>query len=490
MLKNLNKKLIFIVLLGLALRFFGIGHSFPFIFHPDESTIVRSALGVRFNPNPGHFDWPHLYIYLNYFLFMVFAKVRDFLVLVDAKDFFNSVFPLVWNDDLIFYLLTRSFSAILGALTAIPIYLSTKNLFNEKTGLLAALAFVITPFHVWHSHYSLADVPMTFMMAWAMYYSTELLFRPNTKKYILAGLFVGLAATTKYNGAFAAVFVIAAHFLRVLSEKDEPIINLDGLGDLLVSGFSSIVGFVIGTPFALLDFDTFTRTDGPKGALWQFTNVGSVSFSEQIRTFFNVMSTKLPDDFGYVFFALFILSVFYTLLKSFNAKSLLARKDFMFLVTTGLFLLFFVSGLEKTRSHYFFIAYPSVIVAGVGMLAVLIEKIKGPTRALLLFVVLLAPLYLSVIGSYTFFRPDSRILLDNWLESNYSNKFVYYDGNDLRPVLTSHVGGVKKVDLNHSKFMQDSVFIVADGSRKDLRLIQSFDNKLRQGPIINVYKIE
>ena len=55
-----NKYLFLILLLGLVLRVLGLRHGFPFIFHPDEPTVVRSALGVRFFPNPGHFDWPHL----------------------------------------------------------------------------------------------------------------------------------------------------------------------------------------------------------------------------------------------------------------------------------------------------------------------------------------------------------------------------------------------------------------------------------------------
>src|SRR3989344_1801428 len=172
--KHPSKYLLFIIIIGLILRFVGITHSFPYIFHPDEPTIVRSALGIRFNPNPGHFDWPHLYVYLNYLLFMVFAKVRDFLTEFGYKEQVSFYAPIIWNDDLIFYLLTRSFTAILGALTAIPVYLAAKEVFNTRVGLLSALAISVVPFHVWHSHYSLTDVPMTFFLAWAIYFSTKI----------------------------------------------------------------------------------------------------------------------------------------------------------------------------------------------------------------------------------------------------------------------------------------------------------------------------
>ncbi len=65
-----NKPLVLIILLAFFVRVIGIWHSFPDIVHPDEPTIVRSALGVRFFPNPKHFDWPHLYIYANYHIIL------------------------------------------------------------------------------------------------------------------------------------------------------------------------------------------------------------------------------------------------------------------------------------------------------------------------------------------------------------------------------------------------------------------------------------
>ena len=73
---------VIVLIVALILRLTAIDHGFPYIYHPDEPTVVRSALGLRFDPNPHHFDWPHLYFYLNYLMYMVFAKLRDFLTLL------------------------------------------------------------------------------------------------------------------------------------------------------------------------------------------------------------------------------------------------------------------------------------------------------------------------------------------------------------------------------------------------------------------------
>ena len=136
MLNKTTKALIIIFCVGLVLRLVGITNAFPFIFHPDEPTIIRSALGVRFNLNPGHFDWPHFYIYLNYFIYMVFAKLRDLLSILNLKDVVYFTFPIIWDDKLIFYLITRIITALFGTLTIIPMYLTGKNLFNKKIKII------------------------------------------------------------------------------------------------------------------------------------------------------------------------------------------------------------------------------------------------------------------------------------------------------------------------------------------------------------------
>ena len=162
--KKTSSLLYLIIFLALVLRLAGISHGFPFIFHPDEPTIVQSALGVRFDPNPGHFDWPHFFIYANYFVFNIFAKIRDLAVDYNIQNFMIKIFPLMWDDTVVFYFITRVFVAVLGGLTVIPVYKTGKVLFGEKVGLLSALAFAVIPFHVRHSHYSLPDTPMLFFL--------------------------------------------------------------------------------------------------------------------------------------------------------------------------------------------------------------------------------------------------------------------------------------------------------------------------------------
>lgn len=359
-LENEKKLLVLLFLVSFGLRFIGIGHSFPEILHPDEPTIVRRALGVRFYINPGHFDWPHLYVYLNYFLFMAFARFRTVLEALGLKEILSPAFPLIWNDVLIYYYLTRVFSITLGALTTIPVYFSAKNLFNKKVAFFAALSFVLIPFHTWHSQYSLPDVPMVFFLAVSLYFSTNVFREGRIKDYLLAGLFVGFAASTKYNGALAALVVAFAHLLRTHSAKQ--LFNPKEFTKLLYAGMFSVVGFVIGTPYSILDYTHFLGSATPRGALWQFTNVGDVSLVEQITKFFSYFYTKLIDDFGYTIllgYLSVVLLFIRSIAKKFRGKYF---RELFFITLPSVYFFYYIAGLEKSRSHYYFIVYPFVAI--------------------------------------------------------------------------------------------------------------------------------
>lgn len=374
---------VLVVIIALTLRFVDLGHGFPYIYHPDEPTIIRSALGIRFDPNPHHFDWPHLYIYLNYFAYMVFAKFRDIITAVGFKTQLTQIAPLIYNDHLIFYLLSRAFSAVLGALTIIPIYLWTKKLTNKKSALFSSTLLALTPLHVRNSHYALIDVPMLFFLCWALYFST--------RSAVLSGLFLGFSASTKYNGLLGGLF-IGANLLLNKSKK-----STQKIMDLIKLGVFTILGFVIGTPFAVLDFKTFTHTDGPQGALWQFTNVGKVSLTDQLGQFFDALLVKLPENLGYTAFAVFIVGSAILLYNTVKKKHMQINKGVLLATLMFYILTFYVSGLEKNRSHYYLITYPFFLLTAGWILNLLMGKIKSlPIKIIALSVVLVPSLVMSI----------------------------------------------------------------------------------------------
>ena len=514
------KYLILIVLGGLLVRLIGIRHGFPFIFHPDEPALVRSATGIRFDPNPGHFDWPHLHFYLNYGLHFVFTKFRGLLQMLQLRSTLEPIFPYLWRDPLVFYLLSRVFNAVLGAATAIPVYLTAQTLFkNKKIAILAALILAITPFHIHTSKFALIDIPMVFWLSWGIYFAARILYSPKLKNYIFAGIFIGFAASTKYHGGLSAFIVLLAHIFRITGfdvidhiSKDEKIyggnsyaesvvkktsnsadnssvsassvetarvttpvskenlFNIKSFLQLCASGIACIAAFVLGTPYSVFDFNTFISDDSPNGALWQFTNVGSVDFLTRIRQFFTEVTTpnELLNDFGYTFLILFLmLSIFFIAYALTCRQDIKKYKNVWLLLIPGLFLFFYISGFQKTRSHFYLVTYPYVVI----LVAYFVQRIltflkeKEVLRFIFAVLVFSIPLYLVATEAYIFARPDTRVELYNWLRTNTTDKtYLVYNANNLFPVIEKFSkNDVNKFDIHEIEPFdaQEALFIQA-----------------------------
>ena len=401
---NSNQLFFLILFLALLLRLVGIQHSFPYILHPDEPAVVRSALAVRFDPNPHHFDWPHLFIYLNYFAFKGFAWARELLVQGGLREAVSSVFPIMWDDYIVFYFISRVFAAILGALTVIPVYLTGKNLFGDRAGLYGALAMALIPFHVRNSHYALIDVPMTFLLSWSLYFCSKILSSKETANYIWAGFFAGLAASTKYNGVFVLLVIPLAYLFRVIAQKGERFFDARGFLRLAFSGFFSILGFLVGTPFALLDYTTFTRTDGPVGALWQFTNVGKVELASHLWTFFTLPVSSKIVHFGYVLLLAYIMAILYYTYRLFRRKFEYDELNIWLLLIPSLFFFWYVTGVYRNRAQYYMITYPFVAIVVGYFLYLVLAKVKYFKKALFMLFFLI-PLYFCILNIVDLTKP-------------------------------------------------------------------------------------
>jgi hypothetical protein len=448
LIKNIDKRLLVIFILALFIRVLGSTHGFPFITHPDEPAVVRSTTGMRFDHNPGHFDWPHMHYYINFAAYAVFIYGRGFLQILGLRPVLESIFPLIWRDPLVFYFISRLISSSMAALTVFPIYYAAKELFNNRAALFAATAFAIIPFHVWHSHYTLIDAPMVFWLSLSLYFSVRILKVPDMRNYILAGLFVGFSASTKYNGGLASIMIFVAHILRVYSTKGEKIFDIGGLKKLLLSGAFAVFGFILGTPHAVLDYETFLTTDSPRGALWQFTNVGKVSFIKQFEQLFRNFYGKLAEDTGYTFIISYVLVVFYTIVLFIKngIRSFKTDKNLWFLLVPSLFLFWYVSGFSRTRSHYYMVGYPFVAIAVGYFCDMCFNKLRdNKYKYLAKVAIYVVPAYLTLLIVVTFLQTDTRNKLYDWMLSNVreGDSIVYHD-NDLKPV-------VEKFDSNEIK---------------------------------------
>jgi len=247
-----------ILLLALGLRVAAIDYDLPAIFHPDEPAVIRISreMFATGDLNPHFFDYPSLIFYSNALVYAPFYLGGR---LSGAFDDRSDILPLesvamgtVRAPQPAAVLLNRLVSLVMGVGTVALLYFIGRALFDRPdVGLLAALLLAVAPNHTFHSRIVTTDAMVTFFIVLTMLMAALIFHQGRTRHYVLAGLAVGLAAGTKYNGAIIALVVPLAHFLRIGRRGWRD-------GRLYAAGLVAIAVFLLTTPYAIFDYATFS----------------------------------------------------------------------------------------------------------------------------------------------------------------------------------------------------------------------------------------
>jgi len=466
-----------VLLLALLLRLWGIDHGLPHVYSVDEPALVRSVLGLRFDLNPHHFDWPHFHFYFCYLFFVLLVKFRALLQVLNLRPVLEPLMPIFWQDPQIFYLQVRIISALMGTATVGLVYLVGRKLFDKKVGLLAAAFLAVYPFHNEISHFAVLEAPLTFWVTLSFLFSVLILKHGRRRDYFLAGLFAGLAASTKYNGALVVIPILAAHLLRI-----SPI---GPIRPILLAGLAAAGGFLAGTPFALLDRQLFLSHEPQRGFLWQMTRVGAVSWSELPWVLWERLGVLVSGS-GVALAALSGLGIFLVLKNQ--------RRKGLFLLSFPLVYFFYIARLGYFNPHYFVPLAPFLSILAAAGLWILFEK-KVPLCSLvfLFFCFLLQPLFLSARSSFIFSQPDTRQVAADWVEENIPRGAKIAQRGEYQPVLSgfelvgAHDLSAGWLEENKIAYVVVTSYAPTEQDRLGLTLVKEILPHLQPGPTILIY---
>lgn len=254
------QRLEWLIVLGIVVGAFGlrawsVRSGLPYVAHPDEPNPVEYAARMlqTGDLNPHVFRKPSLYVYLLLGVFSIhyrwglatglYPEISQMMITTHLYTTVPEFF--VWG---------RLLTALLGSLTALGAYVLGRWTWGRSAGLLAALFVATAPFHLFHSQFVTMDVPSGLVVLLAYLGAMAVLQTGSWRAYLLAGLCVGLSASTKYNAGVIAVAVAVAHVLhwerQLLRQALRPI----------VAALAAAAGFVLGTPYAVLAWPEFVRS--------------------------------------------------------------------------------------------------------------------------------------------------------------------------------------------------------------------------------------
>ena len=254
-----------ILLLALALRLWGLGWGLPdsmhnWSFHPDETILLNISL-----PEFGGLNLaagrllPHFYHYGT--LPFTLASVA---VLLGQS--YHLIGPLLAHGQVDTtqlakaYVAARLVSAILGVGTVWAVYALGCRCFNSKTvGLLGAFFLAVCPLHAQHSHFATVDIGAAFWLIMSLVWAAKLAALESSSKErlraaIIAGVFAGLSAASKYSGVVALLSAIAAPALLLRARQIDTKAAL-GLG--FAACMACAAAFLLACPGSVLETARF-----------------------------------------------------------------------------------------------------------------------------------------------------------------------------------------------------------------------------------------
>jgi len=405
-----NIYLIIITVVACVLRVIGVSHSLPYIYNVDEPTVVRSTIMLRESLNPGHFDWPHFYYYINgifYAVFVIFRKILEGFNL-------QSVYPFLWQDPTVFYLISRLVTVIFSSITVIPVYKSARLILSKKESLKVALIFALIPYHIFISSFAVLEPAMLFFVAIATYFILKIYFNNATKDYILAGLFIGLASSIKYNAVFTIFPLLVANILFFYKKKYnlKKVFSKENFKNISLFGVFLVGAFLITSPFVVLDFKTFIRSDSPVGFLWQAKNLGRVSLEIYPYLVLKNLLFVLPKTVSISVWAIFIYKLSqFVYMKKRKATEYIALSFILFYIL-------YVSQFKRQSEHYFVPLYVFIVIFCLDMFKKMFK------HKFLLFgfigLMLVQVIYFKIL----IINVDSRTLASAWIEKSIGTKTV------------------------------------------------------------------
>lgn len=301
-----------VLLYAFLVRFYRISFGLPYLHSWDEPLIASNALKILKTGdfNPHFFNYPAFPIYscflidvIHYF-YLIGQKVSSFDYLRSVNDIIISVDTgWIWTiSHPSFYFWNRAFIAILGTLSVVWTYVISTKVFGKLEGLLSALFISGFSYHVFISSQITVDIPGMFFGLLVVMFALKFNSSLKIEDLVYSLIFVGLAASCKYNLMISIIAPLSAYFFNIRKIKSKK-----SLIFFMIFFLPFIVFFIV-NPYALLDFKNFISDVGYE--LYHYKIKGHLANTAVPGTqHFLLQMGRIKNNIGSILFFLAIIGL-------------------------------------------------------------------------------------------------------------------------------------------------------------------------------------
>ena len=408
-------------------------------FHPDETTLIKAALGPIDPFAPGLTSYGTLPVYL-------LRGVLESNRIVLGLDFETRESP---DDVRYVYVTARILAVLVSCLTVYLVWLLGARWFGEAAGLLAAFVVAVAPLAIQLAHFYTVDGLFTLLVLAAVYSSLKALEKDDPRWFMLAGALTGLSGAVRMIGLAVGLLLLAGIVVR--DRRAKAVLS----PSLWTAGVAAVLGLLVLQPFLLTDWDLVFQANSPsdmgysmKVARGELLKPWSLWDAHTVPYLYH-WSHLLPLGVGWPLTVLFVLGLSCGTWKPNLNKGLI-------LLWIGIYFAV-VGGLHTKPIRYILPLLPFLALLAGDFCVRIVRSLRFPRlRKLAVGAVAGVLAYSALYGAafaslYT--REDSRIQAARWIHGNIPDRSrigVERGGFSMLPMVDSdkyRVRAIKAVTL-------------------------------------------
>jgi dolichyl-phosphate-mannose-protein mannosyltransferase len=466
--------------LALAGRLWGIDYGLPFSYWTDEYHELMRAMelgtgGFNFaRTGKGGF---YLLLFVEYGVYFAVLKLAG--VVTSTHDFA----VLFARDPSMFYLIGRTTAAVFGCITVAAVFYVSRLAYTTIAGLIAAFLLAINVLHVDVSHRIGVDIPMTMLATLALYFGLRLADDGRRISYVMAGLFAGLATTTKLPGILLLLPLLIAHTYAVARHGGR-VREWIGSRDLWIAAGVFLAVLLVTNPGYLIYAKFGIHLFGSAGdalesdELVAFAGTDLVSRPNLYLFYLNAVS----DSMSWPLFVVSLGGLAYAAWKRTRADVILVS-----------YVLINYLAISSTSSEVLY--YPRYALPIIAVLAILAGRAlsdlflilpswRFAAGAAFLALVSAWPVFEAIKSDFTLTQNDTRTIAENWFEANVTaGATVLIEGGktgasresvplqESRASLERRIAHWKEVEPKQAKFLEFKL-AAEEGTGYELELVK------------------